>query len=84
MNCRVLLHPGSGALRTAPQMEFAFAPAQPASILPFPVPPTVEDELCGSIPTGVGCMRAVRAALVIEVAAALAVYALWRLVHLLR
>ena len=83
MSSRVVLHPGSGTLRPAPRVEFAFAPGQQASILPFPVAQTAEGELLSPVPSGAGCIRAVRAALVIETFAALAVYALWRLVHLL-
>jgi hypothetical protein len=81
---RVILHPGSGGLPSVPQMELAFAPAQEASILPFPVTQAAGADAANSVPTGAGCIRAVRTALMIESAAAVAIYALWRLVHLLR
>jgi hypothetical protein len=65
-------------------MELAFSPAQEASILPFPVSQAPDADPANAIPTGAGCVRAVRTALMIESAAAIAIYALWRLVHLLR
>jgi hypothetical protein len=41
-------------------------------------------DLLDSSPSGLGCLRGVQAALVIEVASALLIYGIWLLVHMRR
>ena len=42
------------------------------------------DDLIDSSPSGLGCVRAVRAAIVIEAASALLIYGIWALAHMHR
>jgi hypothetical protein len=42
------------------------------------------DDMIDSSPSGLGCVRAVRAAIVIEAASALLIYGIWALAHMHR
>ena len=80
----VLFHPSTGVLRPARQMNLEFVPARETSLLEFPGAGAISPEMWDTVPPALGCMRAIRYALGIEAAAALTIYGLWHLVHMLR
>ncbi|MGA7110357.1 MAG: hypothetical protein WBV28_13800 [Terracidiphilus sp.] len=80
----ILLLPSSDILRPAQQMPREFAPVQESSLIDLADADAVSQEMWDTVPQALGCMRAVRFALGIEAAAALAIYGLWHFVHMLR
>lgn len=82
MTRRVVFHPGSGVFQLARASELEFAPVAQAPVLEFPM--DREIEFSDSASTAPRCLRAVRNALAIEAAAALMIYGLWHLLHVLR
>jgi hypothetical protein len=80
----ILLPPSTRILGPAKQMPAEFAPVRESSLIDLADADAVSQEMWDTVPHALGCMRAVRFALVIEAAAALAIYGLWHFAHLLR
>jgi len=81
MGNRVLHSPETGVIRSVPTFELQFVPARETSVLHFPHAHLPEEEWPENTP---GCVRGVRYALAIEAAAALMIYGIWHLSHLVR
>lgn len=81
MGTRVFHSPETGALRAVPAFELRFVPIREASVLQFPHTQAQEKDWPEESPA---CFRGVRFALAIEAAAALMIYGLWHLSHLVR
>ncbi len=72
--------PETGTLRAVPTFELQFVPARDSSVLQFPRPQEDDDSAEGAP----GCIRGIRFALAIEAAAAVMIYGIWQLSHLVR
>ena len=81
MGNRVFHSPETGTMRSVPTFRLQFVPAQEASVLQFPRTQPEEKDWRQDDP---GCIRGVRFALAIEAVAALMVYGVWHLAHLVR
>jgi hypothetical protein len=73
--------PEKDVLRSVQAYSLEFVPSRDASVLHFPDAELQEKDWRED---GPGCVRGVRFAIAIEAAAAIAIYGLWHLSHLLR
>ncbi|HEX3891379.1 MAG TPA: hypothetical protein VHW46_02305 [Terracidiphilus sp.] len=73
--------PETGSIRTVPGFQLQFVPSRESSVLPFPEAHLHEKDWRVD---GPGCVRGVRFALAIEAAAALMIYAVWQISHMVR
>ncbi|MGA8670546.1 MAG: hypothetical protein WB679_11755 [Terracidiphilus sp.] len=83
MTSRVFHSAETDVLRSVPTFQLQFVPRQ-SSVLEFPQNLAEVSEHEDSSPSRPGCMRGIRSALAIEAVAALVLYGLWQLSHLLR
>ena len=72
--------PETGTLRAVPTFELQFVPAREGSVLQFPLASEDTDDRDG-VPR---CIRGIRFALAIEAVAAVMIYGIWQLSHLVR
>jgi hypothetical protein len=74
----------TNVMRSVPTFQLQFVPVRQSSVLEFPQSLAEVNEQHDPSPSRPGCMRGIRSALAIEAVAALMLYGLWQLSHLLR
>ena len=79
---RVVFHQFEDAVQSLPAYELRFVPVR-QTVVEFPIHKDLIETQDSSLARP-GCIRGIRSALAIEAAAALMVYGLWQLMHLLR
>ncbi len=81
MGTRVVHSPETGTIRVVPTFELQFVPVRESSVLQFPQA-RIDD--AADRDDAPGCIRGIRFALAIEAVAAVMIYGIWQLSHLVR
>lgn len=81
MGSRAFHSPDTVTVHPVPTFELRFVPLRDASVLYFPEAHLQEKDFREDAP---GCVRGLRFALAIEAVAALMIYGVWQLSHLVR
>jgi len=79
MGPRVIRSGETGTTRVVPSFELQFIPVRESSVLQFPHAHDADSDNRDP-----GCIRGIRFALAIEAVAAVTIYGIWQLSHLVR